>query len=322
MIDKRKVSELKEDLPEALHPFLNLNVDQARGYPSPHKPLLVLMMLMRLKYEGAEKLAYEDISDVLTSMLELINIRPNDVNVVSNPFWRLKQDGIWEVQDLNGVAVEEFDVTNPRGGRQSGRRPVHSKLRKVNPLGSFSKEVRDCLYRTPELIDDIAKAIVATFFEERYGAKLIYQLIGFYENDSSAQLDFNKNVYKAYQSQCSVCRQSKRLFNSLVDLNATPIRPSEARMRNSARSGIALCGLHDLLFRSGLVTMTKKRESYRLEVSTYKPKTYQSRLNRIYRAPRLDLAALKDTSLHIPENRLDQPSRELLAWHNEHVFLG
>ena len=115
-VDQRKLRNHKARLPDALHPFLGLLIDRARNAQgSPHKPLLALMMLMRLKYEGTEKLPYREIKPVLEIMLRQLNIRTTNEALVANPFWRLQNEGVWKVTDAEGSSIDELAVTTLNG---------------------------------------------------------------------------------------------------------------------------------------------------------------------------------------------------------------
>ena len=321
-VDQRKLRNHKARLPDALHPFLKLLIDRARNVQgSPHKPLLALMMLMRLKYEGTEKLSYREIKPVLEIMLRQLNIRTSDEALVANPFWRLQNEGIWKVADVDGTAIDELAVTTP-SSKPTKVRISGSKLRKLNPVGSFSSSVLKCLNRDPELIDQLAEAIIDVFLDH-HSPILVRQTIGFYATDDSEPLPFSRNVYKAYQSRCWICDRDKRLFNRLVDLNPTPIHPDA--VRSSAPSGgIALCDLHNLLFRSGLITIVPKGDQqYSLRISTYKRSIYTSQLKGIPRFGQW-LRKLEEghrPRLNPPDAADQRPSAEMLEWHREKIFL-
>ena len=320
-VDQRKLRAHKAKLPDTLHPFLELLIDRARNAQgSPHKPLLALMMLMRLKYEGTEKLSYREIKPVLEIMLRQLNISTNNDALVANPFWRLQNEGIWKVTDAEGAFIDEFAVTKTNGPKK--RRPADSKLRKLNPLGSFTTPVLKCLNRDPELIDQLAKAIIELFLGH-HSPILVRQTIGFYATDDSEPLPFSRNVYKAYQSRCWICNRDKRLFNRLVDLSPTPIHP-DAVQSSDPSGGIAMCDLHKLLFRSGLITIVpRSNQQYAIKLSTYKRSIYTSQLKGIPRCGQwLRKLSKGQQPLLIPPTAADQrPSAEMLEWHRENIFL-
>lgn len=327
MVNKGKIPAFKEQLPSVLHPFLNLTVDQAHGDPASYKPLLALIMLMRLKYEGTEKLPYREVRHVLPMVLAELN-NPKKPEVAANPFWLLQNDGVWEVRNSDGNPIEEQEVTILKGGSKKGLRPSDSKLRTANPLGSFPDEVLRLLNKAPELIDTVAKAIIDVFLgkivKTEDTKKRLHQAIGFYETLGTAHLQFSKNVYRAYRSQCSVSQHSSRMFNRLVDIHATPLRPDAVQNRNSASSGIALCGKYDLLFRCGAITLCKQDEGgYAVQTTKYRPKNHKSQPGIIaYRLDLRDLSRLDGKQLLMPEDSEDHPDSALLNWHRENVFLS
>ena len=79
--------------------FENLNVWKSGGQRAPHKPLLLLYALGRYQQGKSRLMPYAEIeSDVKQLIADFgpprKNIRPE------YPFWHLKSDGFWEVQNF------------------------------------------------------------------------------------------------------------------------------------------------------------------------------------------------------------------------------
>lgn len=293
--------------------FLSVNTGSGKD----HKPLLILIMLMRLRNEGVEKTLFSDVKEALAEIINIIS-GGGPETLPSYPFWLLHHDGIWEVSK-GGLRVEARDIGRVDPNRV---RPNEKRMMAVNPEGAFNDEILKHLRSSPELIDPLADQVIARYFDSRKHT-LVRQLVGYYEPTFSNQLVFNKNVYKAYQSQCSICRRKhKRLFNNLIELHATPIMPDTGNINVSARQGIALCNLHSTLFRSGLITFVADRDDYSLRISKQPMEHYSRPISRIYRKPGFDINKLKDRQIFIPTDKAERPSQQLLQMHNNNIFLG
>ena len=307
---------MNEEISALLEKLWKLNINRVK-WAKPHKPLLVLIMLMRLRNEGTEKLEYKEVKEVLRGIIGEINKGGKSINV-ADPFWLLRKDKVWNVTK-DGVPVDEKEVC-----RQGNRKdPEDKKLEELNPVGGFCQPILDELNAAPWLIDAIADRIIDKYFELPDTAT-IRQLIGFFDAPSRSELLFNKNVLKAYQSQCSICnRRQARMFNSLLELRASPIIPSNQTLNIHAHNGIALCNLHSSLFRSGLITfITDSSDRYSLKASKRLANYYGAAGSHAYKGSSLDLDRLQASNVFVPSLISERPSKQLLKVHNNSIFLN
>jgi putative restriction endonuclease len=139
---------------------------------------------------------------------------------------------------------------------------------------------------------------VAEVVEERFGTpRLIQPRLG--------QGTFRVAVTDAYGRACAATGE-----HSLPALEAAHIRPYTQDGPHDVPNGLLLRADLHRLFDQGYMTVTpdlRVRVGHRLREDYENGKTYYP---------------LDNSPLNVPRSIVDQPSREYLAWHNEHVFRG
>ena len=81
-----------------LQKFKALNLWQKEGKRAPHKPLLVLLAIGKLLRDEPRLIEYSDIEEKLGKLLQ--EFGPwRSISRPEYPFWRLRNDGVWEVSD-------------------------------------------------------------------------------------------------------------------------------------------------------------------------------------------------------------------------------
>jgi hypothetical protein len=116
---------------------------------APHKPLLVLYALGRLLKYDEDSLSFASCADELDGLL-------HDFCSASGPeypFWRLKNDGVWEVK-WNGPADAE--------------QPTRRELVDGSCRGSFSAGVLSALRNDAALKEELAKRMLESFPAEQH----------------------------------------------------------------------------------------------------------------------------------------------------------
>lgn len=116
---------------------------------------------------------------------------------------------------------------------------------------------------------------------------------------------FRVAVTDAYGRACAATGE-----HSLPALEAAHIRPYTQDGPHDVPNGLLLRADLHRLFDQGYMTVTpdlRVRVGRRLREDYENGKTYYP---------------LDNSPLNVPRSNVDQPSREYLAWHNEHVFRG
>lgn len=158
--------------------------------------------------------------------------------------------------------------------------------------------------RVSELLSDhgVLKNTVSSEYvaedSERYGLSLSRHRLG--------QGTFRVLVTESYRRRCAISGEK-----TLPVLEAAHIKPYSVGGQHLVSNGILLRSDIHRLFDDGYITVTP---SFNIEVSRRLNEDYgNGRIYYRYHGQRLCIA---------PDSPYDQPSGNLLAWHNENIFLG
>ena len=91
---------------DLLEQIASLNVWRRGERRAPHKPLLLLLALGRLLEAGQRRLSYPEVEQALRPLLEMVAPPVTGQHSPHNPYWYLRHDGLWEVDD-----AEQLDRT-------------------------------------------------------------------------------------------------------------------------------------------------------------------------------------------------------------------
>ena len=114
-----------------------------------HKPLLLLYALGRCKRGGSRLIPYKTVDRDLSILLQrFTNVRPRTYY----PFWRLRNDGIWEVEKAELIRTTgQGDASKP-------------DLERYNVGGGFTASIYSVLINDHSLIDSVADKLLHKFF--------------------------------------------------------------------------------------------------------------------------------------------------------------
>ncbi len=74
--------------------FNEINVSKNSENYSPHKPILILITLLRCFYDKDRMIKFSAYEELLSSVSSVFNVKI----LLHYPFFRLVADGIWEVE--------------------------------------------------------------------------------------------------------------------------------------------------------------------------------------------------------------------------------
>jgi putative restriction endonuclease len=86
------------DRKQVLRLFDQINVWKRGGQRAPHKPLLLLYALSKCARDGEREIPYAEVDEKLKPLLEEFGPARKSYHT-EYPFWRLQNDGIWELSD-------------------------------------------------------------------------------------------------------------------------------------------------------------------------------------------------------------------------------
>jgi len=201
---------------------------------APHKPLLLLYVLANYQQGHARLFDYgTEIRDQLHSLLERFGpqraqYRPD------MPFWRLKGDGFWELQN------DEFCSTTG-----SSRQPPAGELVKHHVAGGFDEQYYALLSKNKNLEAHFPESIQEEIADE----------MGFDIRQIRKVRDpqFRQQVLRAYNYQCAICGFNMRHDHSSVALEAAHIKWKQHGGPCEIQNGLALCAIHHKAFDKGSI---------------------------------------------------------------------
>lgn len=102
---------------------MNLRMGGSKSQPRLHKPLLVALLLRYYIEDGVTSVQFSDIEPAANALIE--RFAPSGSPPRSQyPFWRLREDGFWEVAGGDLLEVNSSGdprITDLRSGRHPGR---------------------------------------------------------------------------------------------------------------------------------------------------------------------------------------------------------
>lgn len=136
---------------DIIEKFQELNRRQTDGQYSPHKPLLVLYAIGKLLNDEKRLIPYSEVDKYLGELLQ--EFGSDEMKYGTNyPFWRLRNDSVWEVTDedhLETLQNEKKDISR-------------KKLLKFNPSGGFHEDIAQEVIRD----EDLRNAIIDYMLNE------------------------------------------------------------------------------------------------------------------------------------------------------------
>jgi putative restriction endonuclease len=272
---------------------------------APHKPLLLLYALGWYSRNGTRLIPYERIDHDLRELL--INFGPSRKSYHPEyPFWRLRNDGIWELENLSQLA------TRPRN--QDLRK---SELIRHDVSGGLSQNLYQALQEEPTMIRELAQRILDEYFTPGVHADIL-AAVGLDLSESTYQYvrrrqrdpRFRNQVLAAYDFRCALCGFDLKMGRQSLALEAAHIQWHCYQGPDVVPNGISLCSIHHELFDKGAWTLDAEKK---IRVS-----------NRVGGKVGLQECLLRFVghSLELPNNIASEPRPQYVRWHQREVYRG
>ena len=305
-------TETGDSMPKGpLERFRTLTVWKNSGRRAPNKPLLALWAIGRC-LQGEPRLApYTLVEKELGKLLKQFG-PPRKTIHTEAPFWRMRGDGVWEIDHpelVRTTSKEDAYETDLR------RHDIHGGLTEADYAAfrsdpSLARHVADELVAMhfPFTLHD--EVLEATGIPERLG------LSGEQGHDEDwvtgrrrrRDSHFRGRVLNAYGSRCAVCKFAGRIGGTPLALEAAHIKWHEAKGPDVVENGLSLCALHHDLFDSGAFTILPELKVIVADVIQGAGVT--AALGRYHGEP---LRAP-------PLEGFPQPDPKFLSWHRKEVF--
>ena len=280
--------------------FKQITVWKSGHQRAPHKPLLLLYTLSNCLGGKSRLIPFTKIDEILKPLL--IEFGPERKSYHPEyPFWRLQNDGIWELKNADNVET-----------RKGNTDPKKSELIKHNVIGGFQKSIFKLLKANPELISLISKNILDDHFPDSMHEDIL-QSVGLdldVEVGVNRDPNFRKRILVAYEYQCAVCGLSIRIGDSIVGLDAAHIKWHQAGGPDAEENGLCLCSLHHKLFDRGTFRVSSNMKIY-ISNLVYGAVGFNDWLKNFHNKP-----------LKKPQHPDFYPNPDYLLWHKRNVFKG
>jgi putative restriction endonuclease len=284
---------------DILNKFQSLTVWKQGDRRAPHKPLLVLLALGYLQSQDQRLLPYKMIEKELERLLEEFGT-PRNAGNTHYPFWRLRNDGVWEVENAGELTL------NSSGGVRK------TELRNKDIRAGFTSEGYSLLKENPSLISEICSELLDAHFPDTIHQDIIHEAGLNLEEETVARKtrdpNFRINVLQAYEHRCAVCDFDVRIGSKTICIEAAHIKWHSHGGPDEVNNGIALCTMHHKLFDLGAFTVNKDRQ-FLVSEKVIGTDGFDLWLGRFH-----------GDVISQPVRAVYEPSVDYIAWNHDQVF--
>ncbi len=281
--------------------FRELNVWRRGGIRAPHKPLLLLFALGRLSQGQWGKIPFAEVDPALQALLLEFG-PPRKAYHSEYPFWRLQNDGVWELDHTAKLKL--------RKGQTDAKK---SELLKYAVRGGFTTDIETAFREDLDLVREVAQDALEANFPDSMHEDIV-AAVRLELNSSGTRsmrkrdAAFRPSVLRAYEFQCAVCGLALSLGDHAIALEAAHVKWRQSGGPDSIDNGLSLCCLHHKTFDRGAFTVDLE---YVIQVSEHARRSigFHEWLMRFHGA-----------SIKAPLNKSYKLRPEYLKWHSREVF--
>jgi putative restriction endonuclease len=267
---------------------------------APHKPLLILYALGRWQ-NGEVAVTFENVNTALSELLVAF-APPRKVIHTEAPFWRLQNDGIWEVETSS----------TPTIGADGS--PSKKELLRLDATGHFRPEIQSAFKKDPGLVRALARQLLEAHFPTSLHDDICnavgLDLLGERPTGGGRDPSFRRKVLLSYDYRCAVCGLQLLLSGTQIALEAAHIKWHQAGGPGEVRNGVCLCVMHHKLLDLGTFTVGSSGE---VLVSDAVSGGFGFSEH---------LLAFHGKPLRTPTHPADAPFDGFTEWHRREVFHG
>ncbi len=277
---------------------LDLNVWKRGSQRAVHKPLLLLYVLSQYQKGHDRFFTYKEIDKPIRDLL--IEFGPfRKSHHPEYPFWRLQNDGIWELKNHEKVEL--------RKGNTDAKK---SELLKHNVIGGLTQKEFKIIIKNRINIAQTIGELLETYFSETIHKDIIEKLniSEYVRKPLKRNPNFRHNVLTAYSYKCALCGFDCRLGHTPIGIEAAHIKWHQFSGPSTTNNGIAMCSTHHKSFDRGVFTISENFEII-LSKNAYGGETFKALFIEKNKNP-----------ISLPANESDMPDAEFLNWHKENIF--
>ena len=277
-----------------------LKIHVHKGQKRPHKPVLLLYMLVKCLKKEQTEISLGEAKGVLNHIFNIFfpSVSPSKYH---EPFYRLTRDLVdgspfWLLTNMN---INTDDRNNP----------FVSDLKNKNPSAYLAPEALSLFKKDRTLLKKSIESLIFQNFPESLHEE-VKEAFGIPTNSIGSQPrdpKFRPAVLQAYNFKCCVCNFNLRLMDKTIGLEAGHIKMVSHNGPNTVDNGLAFCPNHHKLFDLGVFTVNYKHEIH-----------LSNLLDPVNIGVNLYLTTYK--KIILPNDPDDYPNGEFLKWHNDLIF--
>ena len=277
-----------------------LTVWSQDGERAPHKPLLLLLVFARRSQRLPDEVSFAEIEETLTDLLVEFGPLRHSYHP-EYPFWRLQQDGIWEV-------TSDIPLSTPPHANA-----LVTELRQNNARGRLPEWASDELSANPGLLIEVAQSTLDRHFPDSLHEDIAAAVgLALKADVRHRRRDprFRGKVLMAYEYSCAICGLDLRLGNVTIGLEAAHIKWRQVEGPDIEENGLALCATHHKLFDFGALSLTDSG----IIILSRQLNGYGDFADRLLKH--------HGTVVRPPQDPAHSPGKKYVSWHQEQVFKG
>lgn len=282
--------------------FDQITVWKKGGQRAPHKPLLVLYAIGRILRGEPRMIEFSQVDKDLGLLLKEFGPPRRSIHPEYS-FWRLKNDGLWELSNTENVRT--------RTGNTDARK---ADLLRFKVFGGFPEPVQHLMLSDKLLVTEIVTDLLSKNFPDTLHDSILaatgIELETAGKGINIRNPEFRKRILRAYGYRCAICGFDVRLGDRLVALEACHIKWHQAGGPETENNGLALCCMHHKLFDLGVLTIS---DAMTVMVSEEAHGTigFQEWV-----------MAFNGKKIKPPIRDTYHPNEKFIAWHIREVFQG
>jgi len=298
-----------------LKKFLSLKVDRSKGYPAPHKPVLLLAILQMMDQGLIRDNQIAITPELVLEFKDLFHILA-DPRATSNfalPFYHLKSSGFWHLRTCAGA---EIVLTSSHSIKS------FSQLKQVVAYAYFDTQLFELL------IDPVARAWFQSALMQKYfpgktlnasvqpglfdtiSEQILSEPAFIYQNQVATADEeelfvrggvFKRVVPAIYNHTCCISGMRVTVTRSVQMIDACHIVPFSESRNDTISNGISLCPNLHRAFDRFLITIDS---DYRMRMA-----------KDVIESGPFGLAQFEGKEIMLPEDRKYWPGKENFEWH-------
>lgn len=311
-----------ETLAKYVAKFSKLRVDRSKGFPAPHKPILLFAILEGIQAKEIQSNQIFITPELVAAFKDIWHKLVHSARFTSNfslPFYHLKSDGFWHLKTQAG---KELALTSSHSIKS------FANLKGVIAYACFDDELFAFLQNEHTSLI-LKQTLLNTYFSNQWlgisNNELVNEIINQILNEPAAVYKtkalsfddeevfirggvFKKEIPKIYNYTCSISGMRVITDSDVQMIDACHIVPFSQSHDDTITNGISLCPNLHRAFDRGLISLN---EEYRVLV---KPFNEQEGF--------YSIRQFEGKQISLPSNKHYFPSQENLSFHRiKHGFV-